>query len=78
MAEISANLRTDKQYNPLRMAVRNGRHTNDFIKTKILDVIHRQCGLEVVIAPLHGILKFTDVAKASGWSITIWSKQAFT
>ena len=56
LAKISANLRTNKQYNPLGMAVGNTRHTNDFIKKKILDVIHRPCGLEIVIAPLHTIL----------------------
>ena len=56
LAEISANLRTGKQYNPLGMAVGNRRHTNDFIKKKILDVIHRRCGLEIVIAPPHTII----------------------
>ena len=66
LGKISAHLRTGKQYNPLEMAVGSRRHTNDFIKKKILDVIHRRCGLEIVIAPLHTILgKFTDVAKAS-------------
>ena len=45
VAKISANLRTDKQYNPLGMVVCNTRHTNDFIKKKILDVIQRRCGL---------------------------------
>ena len=29
---------------------------NDFMKKKILDVIHMWCGLEIVIAPLHTIL----------------------
>ena len=56
LAEISANLRTGKQYNPLGMAVGNKRHTKDFIKKKILDVIYRRCGLEIVVAPLHTIL----------------------
>ena len=39
LARISANLLTGKQYNPLGMVVGNRRHTNDFIKKKILDVI---------------------------------------
>ena len=56
LAKISANPRTGKQYNPLGMAVGSRRHTNDYIKKKILDVIHRRCGLEIVIAPLHTIL----------------------
>ena len=56
LAKFLANLRTDKQYNPLGMAVGNRRHTNDFIENKILDVIHRRCGLQIVIAPLHTIL----------------------
>ena len=56
LAQISANLGTGKQYNPLRMAAGNRRHTNDFIKKKILDVIHKRCGLEIVPAPLHTIL----------------------
>ena len=56
LAKISANLRTGKQYNPLGMVVRNMRHTNDFIKKKILDVIHRRCSLKIVIALLHTIL----------------------
>ena len=55
-AKISANLRTDKQYNPLGMAVGKRRDTNAFIKKKALHVIQRRCGLKIVIAPLHTIL----------------------
>ena len=56
LAQISANLCTNKQYNPLGKAEAYGRHTNDFIKKMILDVIHTRCGLEIIIAPLHTIL----------------------
>ena len=56
LAKILANIRTDKQYNPLGMAVGNETNSNDFIKKKFVDVIHRRCGLEIVIAPLHTIL----------------------
>ena len=56
LAKISANIRTNKQYNPLGTAVGSETYSNDLIKKKFVDAIHRRCGLEIVIAPLHTIL----------------------
>ena len=41
-------------------------HTSDFIKKKILDVIHRRGCLQIVVAALHAIIRNpTDLPKFS-------------
>ena len=41
-------------------------HTSDFIKKKILEVIHRRGCLQIVVAALHAIIGYpTDVPKLS-------------